>query len=237
MRAGARDRLSLGRRRRRQRRRVFPRRQSANATRRWGPAEAPTVELDAPKPQMSRRRLRFSPRESSSAHSRGGASQSRTIAPRAVPSSSGSEQPGRASASEPRRGVRSSGVTALRAGKDAARSLCGRAYARLESGRLPDPRLDLAGCVTATGDTVAFAWLAPGPHTSFVAVRQQGYVEIYPVVARVPVRISSTGNISTQRSRAMFEVLEHDASGALLHSSILEARVAVGYTPAEAARA
>ena len=83
-------------------------------------------------------------------------------------------------------------------GKDAARSLCGRAYARLESGRLPDPRLDLAGCVTATGDTVAFAWLAPGPHTSFVAVRQQGYVEIYPVVARVPVRISSTGNISTQ---------------------------------------
>ena len=107
-----------------------------------------------------------------------------------------------------------------------APSFCGRAYARLEAGRLPDPRLDLAGCATTTGDTVAFAWFEPGPHTSFVAVRQRGYVEVYPVVAHVPVRISTTANISTQESRATFEVSEHDASGALLRSSILEARAA-----------
>ena len=98
--------------------------------------------------------------------------------------------------------------------------------ARLESGRLLDPRLDLAGCATTSGDTVAFAWFQPGPHTSFVAVRQQGYVEVYPVVAHLPVRISTTAHISTQESRATFEVSEHDASGALLRSSILEARVA-----------
>lgn len=103
---------------------------------------------------------------------------------------------------------------------------CGRAYGRLEAGRLPDPRLDLAGCATATGDTVAFAWFEPGPRTSFVAVRQHGYVEIYRVVGRVPVRISTTANISTEESRATFEVSEHDASGALLRTTTLEARAA-----------
>ena len=111
-------------------------------------------------------------------------------------------------------------------GTSAVHSFCGRAFARLERGRPRDPRLDLAGCATTTGDTVAFAWFEPGPHTSFVAVRQPGYVEVYPVVGRVPVRISTTTNIATQDSRAMFEVSEHDASGALLGSSILEARVA-----------
>jgi len=111
-------------------------------------------------------------------------------------------------------------------GKRAAHSFCGGAYARLERGRLSDPRLDLAGCTTTSGDTVAFAWFQPGPKTSSVAVRQGHYVEIYPVVGRIPVRISTTENIAAQDSRATFDVSEHDASGALLRSSVLEARVA-----------
>ena len=190
------------------------------------PAGAPTVGLDAPKPQIVTKASAVLPSRV----------LLRSLAGRCVAEShdrpSGSAVVVRVGTTGESVSFRTASGRALvgcdgaAGGKDAARSLCGRAYARLESGRLPDPRLDLAGCVTATGDTVAFAWLAPGPHTSFVAVRQQGYVEIYPVVARVPVRISSTGNISTQRSRAMFEVSEHDASGALLHSSILEARVA-----------
>jgi hypothetical protein len=103
---------------------------------------------------------------------------------------------------------------------------CGRALGRLEHGRLRDPRLDAAGCATPAGDTVAFAWFEPGPDTSYVAVGQPGYVEVYPVVAGLPVRISTTSKIDLQESRVRFDVSEHDAHGVLLGSSTLDARVA-----------
>jgi hypothetical protein len=105
------------------------------------------------------------------------------------------------------------------------RSWCGRAYGRLEGGRLLDPRLDLAGCRTSTGDTVAFAWLVPGRRTAYVAVRQTGYTEVYPVAGRVPVRVT-TDDTAPDRSAATFEVSEHATSGALLRSSTLEVQVA-----------
>jgi hypothetical protein len=104
-------------------------------------------------------------------------------------------------------------------------SWCGRAYGRLEGGRLLDARLDLAGCRTATGDTIAFAWYAAGRSTSYVAVRQDRYTEVYPVAGRLPVRIT-TGDIAPDRSGATFEISEHAAGGALLRSSTIEVRVA-----------
>jgi hypothetical protein len=102
---------------------------------------------------------------------------------------------------------------------------CGRAYGRLDRGRLRDPRLDLA-CTSASGAPVAFAWFEPGADASFVAVRQAGYVEVYRVAGGAPVRISTTTGISASDSTAAVEVSEHDRRGAFLRASILEARVA-----------
>jgi hypothetical protein len=104
--------------------------------------------------------------------------------------------------------------------------LCGRAYGRLEHGRLHDPRLDLAGCATPTGDPIAFVWFEPGADTSYVAVQQPGYVEVYPVAAGLPVRVTTTSGISDKESSANFEVSEHDDGGAVLRSSAVEVRVA-----------
>jgi hypothetical protein len=104
-------------------------------------------------------------------------------------------------------------------------SWCGRSFGRLDHGRLHDPRLDLA-CATVSGDAVAFAWFEPGPETSYVAVRQHGYVEVYRVARGAPVRITTTTGISAVFASATFEVSEHDRRGALLRATMLEARVA-----------
>jgi len=114
---------------------------------------------------------------------------------------------------------------ASRAVRAEDRSWCGRAYGRLERGHLLDPRLDVAGCRTSTGDTIAFAWFTPRPDAAYVAVRQKGYTEVYPVARRLPVRVT-TGDIAPDHSGATFEISEHAASGALLRRSTLEARVA-----------
>ena len=190
------------------------------------PAGVPTVELDAPKPQIVTKASSVRPSRA----------PRRSLAGRCIAESYdhpvGSALVVRVGTTGSSVTFRTSSRLALvgcdgdASGKGAAHSFCGRAYARLERGRLRDPGLDLAGCTTATGDTVAFAWFQPGPKTSSVAVQQPGYVEVYPVVGRVPVRISTTTNIAAQDSRATFEVSEHDVSGALLRSSILEARVA-----------
>jgi len=105
-------------------------------------------------------------------------------------------------------------------------SWCGRVLGRVEGGRLRDPRLDLAGCATPRSETVAFAWLEPVPRASYVAVRQPGYTEVYPLVAGLPVRVSTTSNIDVTRSSVRFDVSEHDEHGALLRASTVEARVA-----------
>jgi len=102
---------------------------------------------------------------------------------------------------------------------------CGRAVGRLEGGRLLDPRLELAGCTTPGGGRIAFAWFTPGRDATYVAVRQTGYTEVYPVVGKMPVRVT-TGAVVDDRSGARFEISEHAASGAVLRSSTLEARVA-----------
>jgi hypothetical protein len=104
---------------------------------------------------------------------------------------------------------------------------CGTAYGRLEGGRLTDPRLDLAMCTTATGEPVAFAWVEPAADTAFVAVRQPGFVEVYEVAARLPVRVVTTGSsITVEESTASFEISEHDRRGALVRAYTLDARVA-----------
>lgn len=103
---------------------------------------------------------------------------------------------------------------------------CGTAHGRLEHGRLLDPRLDLSACTDAGGRPLAFAWMEARDDARYVAVRQPGYAEVYPVRGRIPVRIASTTGVDLESSRASFEISEHDARGQLLRAYELEARVA-----------
>lgn len=103
---------------------------------------------------------------------------------------------------------------------------CGSAFGLLERGRLRDPRLDLAGCVSAMGKPVAFAWVEPGRRTSYVVVGHDDYSEAYRVIGGLPVRVTTTTGIDLERSSASFEISEHDRSGELLSSYTLETRVA-----------
>ena len=102
---------------------------------------------------------------------------------------------------------------------------CGRALGRITRGRLDDPRLDI-GCVTPTGQHIAFAWVNPDERTAYVAVRQDGFGEIYPVVGGLPVRIASITNVDLDTSSATFDVSEYDEDGLLIRSSTLRASVA-----------
>jgi hypothetical protein len=103
---------------------------------------------------------------------------------------------------------------------------CGTAYGRLERGRLLDPRLDLSACTDAGGRPLAFAWIEVREDARYVAVRQPGYTEVYPVRGRIPVRIATTAGVDLEGSRASFEISEHDARGQLLRAYELEASVA-----------
>jgi hypothetical protein len=102
---------------------------------------------------------------------------------------------------------------------------CGIAIGRRENGRLQDPRLDLAGCRTAAADPVAFAWVEPGRATRYVTVRQPGFTEVYRVASGLPVRISATSGIDREKSRASFQITEHDGEGRLLRAYTLDAPV------------
>jgi hypothetical protein len=103
---------------------------------------------------------------------------------------------------------------------------CGGAFARLERGRLLDPRLDLTGCTSPSGRPLAFVWLEPGQDVRYVAVRQPGYLEVYAMKGRLPMRIATTTGIDIEGSRASFELSEHDAEGRLLRAYDLDVRVA-----------
>jgi hypothetical protein len=103
---------------------------------------------------------------------------------------------------------------------------CGRALGRVSGGRLLDPRLDLASCSTASGDSVAFVWVETGERARYVGVDRGSFLEAYPVIGHLPVRIATTSGIDLDSSTASFEISEHDARGHLLRSYPMRARVA-----------
>jgi hypothetical protein len=106
------------------------------------------------------------------------------------------------------------------------RTWCGVALGRTRGERLLDPRLDVASCSTPSDEPVAFAWVEPEPGTRYVAVDREGYVEVYPVIAGLPVRVAATSGIDVDTSSASFDVSEHDGAGRRLRSYALRARVA-----------
>ena len=103
---------------------------------------------------------------------------------------------------------------------------CGTSFGRLYVGRLRDPRLDLAGCRTTTGDPIGFIWIEPARTTRYVAVEQPGYIEVYEVRGRLPVRIATTAGVDVEGARARFEYSEHDRDGQLVRRSTVDAVVA-----------
>jgi hypothetical protein len=100
---------------------------------------------------------------------------------------------------------------------------CGRAFGKLESGRLRDPRLSLT-CRTADDESVAFAWIEPDRAAVYVTVAHPGYHEVYRAAGDVPVRVS-TADVDLAASTATFRVSEHSRDGGLLRDYTLEAEV------------
>jgi hypothetical protein len=102
---------------------------------------------------------------------------------------------------------------------------CGTSAGRLFGGKLLDPRLDIL-CRDRKGRPLAYAWVEPVPAARWVGVAQDGYTEIYEVLAGLPVRIASTRGIEPSSARAVFGVTQYDDHGKELVNGRLEAAVA-----------
>jgi hypothetical protein len=96
----------------------------------------------------------------------------------------------------------------------------------VHGGHLLDPRLDLASCASGGGSRLAFTWIEPDRRARYVAVRHEGYAEVYPVLARLPVRVATDTNIDLGTSSASFEISEHASAGDLLRRYRITASVA-----------
>jgi hypothetical protein len=101
---------------------------------------------------------------------------------------------------------------------------CGRAFGRIDAGRLRDPRLSLT-CRDTSGEPVAFAWIQPVPTATYVVVRGPGYAEVYPIADDVPVRVT-TLDASLVTSDATLRVSEHTKDGRRLRAYEFDAHVA-----------
>ena len=87
---------------------------------------------------------------------------------------------------------------------------CAAVFGELVEGRLLDPRLDVV-C---------------RDRAHWIGIRQKGYVELYEVLAGLPVRVASTRGVDAENARATLEVAQYDAGGHELVHTRLEAAVA-----------
>ena len=121
------------------------------------------------------------------------------------------------------------GVYACDGGSDASGERpppwCATVFGELVHGRLLDPRLDVL-CRDRRRRPLAYAFVDPVSGARWVGVRQDGYVELFEVLADLPVRIASTRGVDAEAARASFEVTQYDASGHELVAGTLEAAVA-----------
>ena len=102
---------------------------------------------------------------------------------------------------------------------------CGGSSGRLVHGRLLDPRLDIL-CRDHEGRPLAYAWVEPVASAHWIGVDQGHYIEVYEVLAGLPVRVATSRGIELGRSRATFAVTQYDAAGKALVKGPLEAEVA-----------
>lgn len=110
-------------------------------------------------------------------------------------------------------------------GRETGRPWCGGSYGRLYSGRLRDPRLSVL-CSTGDRKPLGLLWVEPQPQTTYVAVEQAGFTEVYEVAAGLPVRVAATAGVDLERSSANLSLSEHDARGRLVRRYELHAAVA-----------
>jgi hypothetical protein len=102
---------------------------------------------------------------------------------------------------------------------------CGVAFGELAEGRLLDPRLDVI-CRDRERRPLAYAFVDPVPRAHWIGIHHDGYVELYEVLAGLPVRVSTGDGVDTEKSRAVFAVSEYDAEGRELLATRMEAAVA-----------
>ncbi|HSC73376.1 MAG TPA: hypothetical protein VLB89_04350 [Gaiellaceae bacterium] len=102
---------------------------------------------------------------------------------------------------------------------------CGGVVGERERGRLLDPRLDVV-CHDRQHRPLAYAFVEPVARAGWIGVRQDGFVELYDVVAGLPVRVASRRGIDLENARAVFDVTQYDAAGRELVREELEAAVA-----------
>jgi hypothetical protein len=106
------------------------------------------------------------------------------------------------------------------------RPWCGAVFGALVHGRLLDPRLDVLCRTRMGGAPLAYAFVQPVAGAHWIGVVQDGYTELYEVLAGMPVRIASTRDVSVEAARARFELRQYDVAGRLLERGNLEAAVA-----------
>ena len=102
---------------------------------------------------------------------------------------------------------------------------CHAVVGELDGERVLDPRLDVI-CRDRRRRPVAYAFVDPVPGAHWIGVRQDGYVEIYEVLAGLPVRVAAVRGIDVENDTAAFEVTQYDAAGRELVHGELEAAVA-----------
>ena len=102
---------------------------------------------------------------------------------------------------------------------------CGAVVGQREGERLLDARLDVV-CVDRSHHALGYAFVEPVARARWIGVQQDDYVELYEVVAGLPVRVETTRGIDLERARAAFEVMQYDAEGRELVRESLEAAVA-----------
>jgi hypothetical protein len=121
------------------------------------------------------------------------------------------------------------GVYACDGGVDPAgerpRPWCGTVFGELVHGRLLDPRLDVL-CRTRERAPLAYAFVEPVAGAHWIGVEQDGYIELYEVLAGLPVRVASPRNVSARHARATFAVSQYDLEGRRLVRQDLEVAVA-----------
>jgi hypothetical protein len=112
------------------------------------------------------------------------------------------------------------------AAREGPADTCGGAAGKREGRLLTDPRLELANCTDADGDTVAFAWIEPGEKVGYVGVERDGWVEIYPARAGLPVRVATTEGIGDDDASLTLALTQYAADGREVRKEDVEAHVA-----------
>jgi hypothetical protein len=102
---------------------------------------------------------------------------------------------------------------------------CAPVFGELVEGRLLDPRLDVV-CRDRARRPLAYAFVDPVAGAHWIGIRQKGYVELYEVLAGLPVRVAGTRGVDAENARATLEVAQYDAEGHELVHGTLEAAVA-----------